>query len=186
MIALAQKKDAIQIAAIHKKEIKQGFLSSLPLAFLEKLYICIIENDFCIVAIENSQVVGFVAGTKNIGKLYSYFLKRYFIYSVIILLPKILNIKKIFETLFYPKKEDIEPELLTIAVKSDFQGKGLARQMFEAFVSEMKKRDVKVFKVLVGEDLKPAISFYESSGFKFVKETQVHKGQKSRIYIYQL
>ncbi len=186
MIALAQKKDAIKIAAIHKKEIKQGFLSSLPLVFLEKLYICVIENDFCIVATENNDVIGFVAGTKNINKLYSYFFKKYFLYSAIILLPKILNIKKIFETLLYPKKDDIEPELLTIAVKNEFQGKGVAKEMFDAFVLEMKKYNVKTFKVLVGEDLKPAINFYERNGFKFLKEIQVHKGQKSRIYIYQL
>ena len=186
MICLAKKEDALDIAKIHKQEIKKGFLSSLPVVFLEKLYLSVIESDFCIIAREGDEVLGFIAGTKDIKKLYSYFLKRYFFYSAFFLLPKIFNIKKIIETLFYPKNEGVKAELLTIAVKKNFQGQGLAKKMFEAFISEMKKRNVRAFKVLVGEELAPAISFYEKSGFKFLEETEVHKGKKSRIYIYNL
>jgi ribosomal protein S18 acetylase RimI-like enzyme len=186
MICLAEKKDALKIAEIHKQEIKMGFLSSLPISFLEKIYLSVIENDFCVVAKENDNVVGFIAGTIDIKKLYSFFSKKYFFYSIMVFLPKILNVKKIIEDIFYIKKEEIRPELLTIAVKENFQGQGIAKKMFEVFVSEMKRRGVKMFKVVVGDELKPAISFYEKNGFEFVKETEVHKGQKSRIYIYHL
>jgi ribosomal protein S18 acetylase RimI-like enzyme len=186
MIYLAEKKDAIQIAKIHKQEIKKGFLSSLPLIFLEKLYMSVIENDFCIVAKEGDDVLGFIAGTKDIKKLYSFFLKKYFFYSIIFLLPKIFDIRKIIETLFYPKGDDVKAELLTIAVKSNFQGRGFAAKMFGAFIEEMRKNNVKLFKVLVGEELLPAISFYEKSGFKFLKEVEVHRGHKSKIYIYNI
>jgi len=186
MICLAQKKDAIEIAKIHKQEIKKGFLSSLPLVFLEKLYLSVIENDFCVVAKEGENVVGFMAGTKNLKKLYSFFIEKNFFYSAVILLPKIFDARKIVETLFYPKDEDIEAELLTVAVKNNFQGKGLASKMFEVFVEEMKRNKVEVFKVLVGAELLPAINFYENSGFKFLKETEVHKGKKSKIYVYNL
>ena len=75
---------------------------------------------------------------------------------------------------------------MTIATKKDFQGRGIAKEMFDFFVLEMKKRRIKTFKVLVGEELRPAISFYEGRGFKFLKEEEVHKGQKSRVYIYEL
>lgn len=186
MIYLAKTKDAIEIARIHKQEIKKGFLSSLPINFLEKLYISIIENDFCFVAKEGGSVVGFIAGTKNINKLYFYFLKKYFFYSLVILLPKIFSLRKITEIIFYPKSEDLSAELLTIAVKKEFRGHGLAKEMFKFFASEMKKRDVEAFKVLVGENLITAINFYEKSGFKFLREAEVHKGNKSRIYIYNL
>lgn len=186
MISLAEKKNAKILAKIHKNEISAGFLSSLPLNFLEKFYVSVIENDFSVIAKENGEITGFIAGTADIGKLYSYFLKRYFFYSAIILLPKIFNLRKIAETLFYPKTEELRAELLTIAVKNEFRGRGLAKHMLEFFVLEMKKRGIKKFKVLVGEDLKPAIRFYEKSGFKFLKQTEVHKGQKSRIYIYEI
>jgi len=186
IFCLSKNTDALSIAKIHKTEISEGFLSSLPVLFLEKLYLSVIINDFCVLAKENNEVVGFIAGTSDIKKLYSYFAKKYFFYSIFLLLPKIFNIKKIFESVFYIKKEEIRPELLTMAVKKDFQGQGVSKKMFEIFVSEMKKRGVKTFKVVVGEQLKPAINFYEKKGFKFLKEIEIHKGQKSRIYIYHL
>jgi ribosomal protein S18 acetylase RimI-like enzyme len=186
MICLAEKKDARKIAEIHKQEIGEGFLASLPLSFLEKIYLSVIENDFCVVDKENNDVVGFIAGTTDIKKLYSFFSKKYFFYSVIIFLPKILDIKKIIEDIFYIKKEEIKPELLTIAVKDDFQRRGIAKKMFDTFVFEMRKRNVEIFKVVVGQDLEPAISFYEKNGFKFFKEVEVHRGKKSRIYTYNL
>lgn len=185
---LAQKKYAKEIARIHKQEIVGGFLSSLPLSFLEKVYICIIENDFCVVAKERGEVLGFIAGTIDIKKLYKYFFRKYFFVSLIMLLPKILNIKKIFETLFYPKKESNLPEaeLLTIAIKKEFKGQGVAGKILEIFILEMRKRNIKEFKVLVGSELNNAIKFYEKSGFKFMKETSVHNNEKSLIYIYDL
>ena len=186
MICLAKKEDALTIAELHKKEIKSGFLSSLPLFFLEKLYLAVIKNDFCIIAKENGEIVGFTAGTADIKKLYSYFFKKHFFYSALILFPKIFSLRKIMETLFYPKKIELKAELLTIAVKKEFQGRGIAMQMFKFFTSEMRKRRIKKFKVLVGGELSPAIRFYEKSGFKFLKQTEVHKGKKSRIYIYEL
>lgn len=185
---LAQKDDAKEIVKIHKQEIAGGFLSSLPAKFLEKLYTCVIENDFCVVAEDNGKVAGFIAGTSDIKKLYSNFIKKYFFVSVFLLLPRIFDIKKIFETLFYPKKENNLPqaELLTIAVKKEFQKQGLAGQMLELFVKEAGKRGLKNFKVLVGSSLLSAIKFYEKNGFKLQKEVQVHGKEKSLIYIYDL
>lgn len=186
IFCLASAKEAAEIAQIHKEEIKKGFLSSLPASFLEKLYICIIKNDFCVLAKEDGEMIGFIAGTVDIKKLYSFFIKKYFIYSVILLLPKILDIRKIIEDIFYIKKEEIKPELLTIAVKADFQGRGVAQKMFEIFVSEMKNGRIKEFKVVVGEDLKPAIRFYEKNGFRFLKNIIIHDSKISKVYTYKI
>lgn len=183
---LAKNNDAREIAKIHKEEIREGFLSSLPLNFLEKLYASVIKNDFCIVAKENNEIAGFIAGTTDIKKLYTYFSKRYFFFSLLVLFPKILNIKKIIEDIFYIKTEEIKPELLTIAVRGRFRGQGTAKKMFELFIPEMKNRGVKTFKVVVGDDLKPAINFYEKSGFVFLRNISVHHNKPSRIYIYNL
>jgi ribosomal protein S18 acetylase RimI-like enzyme len=172
--------------------IKKGFLSSLKLAFSKNLYLSIIESEysFCIVAKENDAVVGFISGVTDINKLYFYFLKKYFFQLVVLILQKIFSIsfiKKVFEILFYPVKEKKLPhaELLTMAVASQFQGQGVAGKMFLEFILEMKKRNVENFKVLVGEELTPAIHFYEGNGFTFLKNTTVHKGKSSRIYTYK-
>ncbi len=190
---LAKKEEARQIAEIHKQEIKKGFLSSLNIFFLTTLYSAIIKStsSFCVVAEEGGRVIGFIAGSKNLKEFYRYFLKRYFIQAIFILLPQVFNLqklRKIFEALFYPQKEkDLpEAELLTIAVKKDYQGQGIAGQMLFKFIVEMKNRKVKIFKVLVGSELEPAVKFYKKNGFEFVKDINVHKNQVSHVYIYDL
>lgn len=186
---LAQKTDARQIAAIHKTEINQGFLSSLPASFLENLYEAMIlsPESFCIVAKEGNEVIGFISGVTSTGAFYQYFLQHYFFTSFLMLLPKVFSsLKKIFETLLYPKKEQSLPraELLTMAVSQKFQGQGIASAMLTEFKDEMKKRNIKECKVLVGTNLAPAIRFYEKSGFVFVKNISVHGSAVSKIYVY--
>ena len=189
--SLAVKEYALKIAMIHKTEISGGFLSSLSLAFLKSFYLALIESPsgFCIVAKEDSEIVGFVSGTTHLNAFYAYFLSRYFLQSFFILLPKLFSsLKRIIETLRYPKKEDSLPkaELLTIAMVSTFQGKGIGGLMPQPFISEMKKRNITVFKVVVGESLPNAIAFYEKNGFEFLKNITIHAKALSRVYAYTI
>ncbi len=188
---LAQKSEARQVAKIHKEEIKKGFLSSLPLPFLATLYQAIIASPggFCVVAKEDERVVGFIAGTVSVKQFYIFFLKRYFFSSLVVLCFRMFRfsqLKKMVETLLYPVKESAVPpaELLTMAVSHTFQGQGVAQAMFKEFVARMKQKNIKEFKVLVGEELLPAIRFYEKSGFAFLKDTSIHDNKKTKIYVY--
>lgn len=190
-ISLANKEDAVAMAAIHKAEIQAGFLSSLSAAFLKNFYIALIESDasFCIVAKEDGKVVGFASGVIRMDKFYRYFLSHYFFQSFFILLPKIFSsLKKILEALLYPVKGGSLPEaeLLVIAIKKEFQGKGVGGLMLGAFVLEMKRKNVAIFKVVVGEGLKNAITFYEKNNFKFVKHISIHGSSPSRVYCYEI
>lgn len=193
-IRLAKQDEARYIAEIHKKEINQGFLSELGEQFLEEFYGSILwpETGFCVVAEKNGQVIGFVAGCADLNRFYKDFFKRHTLQAIKILLPKVFNfrrLRKIIETLLYPaKKEKTVPsaELLTIAIESEFHGQGIADEMFYMFVGEMKKRGIKKFKVLVGESLPRAIRFYEKIGFIFHSKTSIHKGEISRIYIFEI
>jgi len=193
-ICLATKNDALEIAKIHKQEINQGFLSQLGIKFLAKLYEAMIlsKESFVVVAKENNQIIGFISGCVNVKNFYKDFLKNHTFSAIIILLPKFFNfvtIKKIFETLKYSKrKEDNLPEaeLLVIASKREFHGKGIALKTFECFINEMKKREIEQFKVIVGENLSRAIGFYEKMGFNFHSNTNIHKKEPSRIYIYNI
>lgn len=194
-VLLASKKEAHQIAKIHKQEINQGFLSSLGVNFLKVFYQAIVSSpySFIIVAQENDKIIGFVAGCTNIKKFYGYFLKKYFWVASSILLSKIFkfsNLKKIIEVLLYPHKESKnnipDTELLSIAVIQEFHGQQIALKMFEKFVEEIKNKKINVFKVVVGEKLKRAIGFYEKMGFKFHSIINVHKNEPSRVYIYEI
>lgn len=192
-IGLAKKEDALRIAQIHKNEIHLGFLSTLHISFLKNLYEAIILSpySFCVVARDNGAVIGFISGATSIGGLYRYFFKKYFFSSLLPLLKKVGSlsfIKRSIENLLYPVKEsDLPPaELLTMAVDRNFQGKGVASTIFADFLSEMRKRNILTFRALVGEELAPAISFYEKNGFIFKRETMLHDKKVSRVYLYNL
>ncbi|MCP6726782.1 MAG: GNAT family N-acetyltransferase [Patescibacteria group bacterium] len=192
-IALAAKTEVQDIARIHKEEIQTGFLSSLPLAFLQTLYEQIIASDsaFCVIATKEDKVVGFVAGVTNLRSFYLYFLFHALFSAVYILVPTIFSlhrIKNMFESVAYPAKTHDLPtaELLTIAVRKEFQGTGVANKMLKVFIQEMRGKGVKVFKVLVGEMLTPAIKFYEKSGFEYVTHMNVHGDKRSLIYVYSI
>lgn len=193
-IHLANKNDARQIAKIHTREINQGFLSELGEKFLFKLYEAMVTSPtaFIVTAEENNCIVGFISGCTNLDKFYRDFYKKYAINAFLVLIPKIFKpstLKKIFETLRYPKREEKslpEAELLTIAVLKEFHGQGTAQKMFEIFLREMGKRKIKQFKVAVGENLSRAVGFYEKVGFKSHSNITIHQNNLSRIYIYTI
>jgi ribosomal protein S18 acetylase RimI-like enzyme len=190
----ATRKDARSIAGIHKQEITHGFLSTLPIVFLQKLYEAIITSSggVCVVAKEKEEVVGFIAGTADIARLYRYFFLHYWFVSAVLLCNKLFQwrtVQKIWEVLRYPDKKTgqlPQAELLTIALSAKFQGKGVAGHMFELFTNEMKQHNIRQFKVLVGEELPYALRFYEKSGFRFHGTATVHGTEASRIYLYDV
>jgi len=190
-IALAQKYDALQIAAIHKQEIGSGFLSSLPLPFLQILYGAMIVSpwSFCVVAKDKERVVGFASGVTDVKAFYRYFLAHHFFVSLVILVPTIFSsLKKILETLLYPQKGRVLPkaELLVIAITKEFQGRGVGRLLLEGIVERFRQHNIKVFKLIVGEHLKQAIRFYEKNGFVFLTEIMVHGDHVSKVYQYDI
>ncbi|HDY69138.1 MAG TPA: GNAT family N-acetyltransferase [Candidatus Scalindua sp.] len=184
--------DIDHVASLHREYINTGFLSSLGSPFLKLIYQSMVNsnNAFCIVAIEKKNIIGFVSGAIDIGGFYKDFLRRNFIKASTILLPKILNFqfaKKIIETLLYPARKEQnlpEAELLSIVVDKNYRGKGIARKLFEKLEEEFKTRSVNRFKVIVGSKLISARRFYEKMGGILHSEVEVHKGEKSNIYIY--
>ncbi|MDP2641185.1 MAG: GNAT family N-acetyltransferase [Candidatus Yanofskybacteria bacterium] len=191
-IRLGTKQDARQIAELHKHEIASGFLASLPVRFLAELYkgIMAFPGGFCVVAAEDEEVIGFVAGITNVKSFYKYFLTHAF-HAGVFLLPLIIHvgsIKRIIENLFYPVKTENLPqaELLSIAVKHTYQGKGIAPQMFPSFLEEMRERNVGSFKLVVGQELAHAIRLYEKLGFRFARSIVIHGGEQSKVYIYDI
>ncbi len=182
-----------KIAFLHREYIKTGFLSSLGLPFLTLMYHTMgnSNNAFCVVAKDNNKIIGFSSGTISVGTFYKDFLKRNFIRASMILLPKFFNVrfpKKMFETLFYPAmKEQSLPrsELLSIVVDKNYRGRGIAQELFRKLEEEFRSRNIKEFKVVVGSKLITACKFYEKMGGFFSTEIEVHKGEKSRVYVWQ-
>lgn len=77
-------------------------------------------------------------------------------------------------------------ELLSIVVEEAYRGEGISQRLFNKLVEEFEKYDIDRFKVVVGSNLLPACKFYEKMGGIFHSEIEVHKGEKSRVYVWRI
>jgi len=179
------------IAALHIQSINTGFISSLGIDFVTALYEAIARNksSFGFVTEEENSVLGFVAFTTNLNKLYKSIILKRGLRLTLLLTGKMFSlqtIKKIFETLFYPsrlKKTDLpKAELLSIVVADESRGKGLGGQLLQKGLAECAKRGIEKVKVLVGADNKPANKLYLKCGFELVRQIDSH-GVVSNIYV---
>jgi ribosomal protein S18 acetylase RimI-like enzyme len=178
-------------AKLHIEDISTGFISSLGTDFVTALYEAIAKNksSFGFVAEASDKVLGFVAFTTNINKLYKLVILKKGWWFAFLLAGKMFSlkrIKKMFETLFYPgriKKMNLpSAELLSIVVANESQGKGLGLQLLQKGLAECAKRGIDKVKVLVGVDNKLANKLYLKCGFKLVRQIDSH-GVVSNIYV---
>ncbi|MFA6174998.1 MAG: GNAT family N-acetyltransferase [Phycisphaerae bacterium] len=186
--------NASQVARLHIKGIPTGFISSLGQEFVSALYEAIAEdkNSFGFVAVEDDKVLGFVAFSINLSRLYKYVaLKKGFRFAFV-LANRMLSlrvIKKVWDNLFYPakmKKMDLpDAELLSIAVAPEGRGRGIAKQLVDAGFEECRKRKIEKVKVLVAADNEVANKLYKKCGFEFKIQIDSHS-VSSNIYVRDL
>jgi len=182
-----------QVAALHIQCISTGFISSMGIDFVTSLYDAIVKSksSLGVVAVRNEKVIGFVAFTTNLNKLYKSIIRRKGLKFALLLAGNVLSlrrIKKIFETLFYPariKKMNLPAaELLSIAVGPEERGKGLAGKLIEKGFQHCRKTGIEKIKVLIGADNKAGNKLYLKFGFKLIGQI-VNHGVLSNIYIAQ-
>jgi len=188
------KNHSLQVASLHISGIPTGFISSLGREFVAALYEAIAEdkNSFGFVAIEEDKVLGFVAFSTNLSKLYKYVAFKKGFKFAFVLSKRMLSlwvIRKVWDNLFYPskmKKMDLpDAELLSIAVASDGRGRGIAKQLADAGFEECRKRGIDNVKVLVAADNEAANKLYKKCGFEFKIQIESH-GVLSNVYIKDL
>jgi ribosomal protein S18 acetylase RimI-like enzyme len=159
--------------------------------FVTSLYDAIVKSksSLGVVAVRNEKVIGFVAFTTNLNKLYKSIIRRKGLKFALILAGNVLSlrrIKKIFETLSYPariKKMNLpSAELLSIAVAPEERRKGLAGQLIEKGLRLYRKTGVDKVKVLIGADNKAGNKLYLKTGFELIGQI-VNHGVLSNIYV---
>jgi len=182
-----------QVAALHIRCISTGFVSSMGIDFVTSLYEAIVKSksSFGVVAVKKEKVLGFVAFTTNLNKLYKSVVWRKGLKFALLLAGNMWSrkrVKKIFETLFYPartKKMNLPPaELLSIAVGPEERRKGLAAKLIEKGFQHCRKTGVDKVKVLIGADNKAGNKLYLKFGFELVGQI-VNHGVLSNIYVAQ-
>ena len=184
--------DYREVARLHCDYINQGFLASLGVPFLTLLYEAIDKDSESVLLVERMdlKVVGFVTGTRGLGRIYKQLLLKplRLIYSLKSCLLSPSKMYKIIEVLLISKDINIladlpKQELLSIAVNPAYQGRGHAENLFKALCIHFREEGARNFKIVVGSSLVRAHAFYIKMGCVSVKEIQVHKGADSVVYI---
>lgn len=194
MIRRMERKDSKECAHLHYCSIENSFLSEFGSFFLERLYEGLVKSRNCTgyVYIENSEVLGFIVGSRNMDKfLRNLILRKFFVLAPFVffrLLTKPYLVKNVFETFFYSGKStigNVKAELVSIAVKEDRIGKGIGTTLFNELVNSFRKGNIYEFKVIVGKDIVNANKFYKALGFDFVFTFNMY-GKDINLYTYSL
>jgi ribosomal protein S18 acetylase RimI-like enzyme len=189
MLSPLTKKDIPQVVRIHITQLP-GFLSQLGEGFLQKYYIYSmnIPEVFTILEKKNGEILGLATGATSTEKLHIKIISHdYFGFGIEILKYFITHPKgilKIVKTISYPGLTENIPELLTIAVKSDHQKKGIGIRLFMEIAQNMKKKGSKKFLISVYDRL-PANGFYKKIGCRFFKSF-IFLGEKMNYYEYTI
>jgi ribosomal protein S18 acetylase RimI-like enzyme len=84
------------------------------------------------------------------------------------------KLKKFLETKNYTeKKDEIEAELLSIAVDLNYRGQGVAKKLYLELCKYFSNKGVTKFKIIVGENLREAQKFYIKMGAKKNKRNRI-------------
>ena len=181
------------VALLHTENISSGFISSLGPSFSRQLYrgIAGCSSAFCLVALEDNQVLGFIAGAESVGKLYKFVLLRRGLLMSVCLIRFVFSlrtIKRIVQTLLYPSRtsEEYPPaEVLSVAVAPDARRKGIAGELMQSAMEEFSSRGIDKVRVAVAADNKPANQYYIKEDFQKAGLYDSH-GVQTNIYIRSL
>ncbi len=176
------------LATLHRQEIETSFLSKLGDPFLELLYRSMIESDgtICLAALDQGELAGFVCGCENTAHFYKEFLRRHFFSAFIRAVPAVFRrgtVKGVYESLRYAGSLSAHPaELVSIVVRDDWRGSGLAAGLLKELAIEFERRGVTDFKVVAGSNLATANAFYRKMGLSAIGTIEVHAGVVSHVY----
>lgn len=188
MIEKLEQRDIDQLVRLYRRELP-GFLSDLGDDFLKRFYQASlsIPKMYTIVEKQNEQIIGFATFVTSVKELYfrtisqdilgfAWIFLRYFITHI----DKTI---KVLQAFTYPGfREDI-PELLTIVVDKNHQGKGIGRKLFSRVSEELAKKGVKEFKISTYACMR-ANGFYKKIGCKFDRSFNF-LSEKMNYYIYK-
>jgi glycosyltransferase involved in cell wall biosynthesis/GNAT superfamily N-acetyltransferase len=185
----ATQRDAAVIARLHADSIDTGFLRTLGVGFLRRLYSAMLDYDGAtiLVATDPYGPVAFVAGVNEVGAFYRHFATSKGFGAGISAAPRLIrpsSWRKVWETATYDgDHQETGAELLSMAVAGPYRGRGLGRSLSKKLLDELAGTGISRVKVVVGADNAPARNVYESVGFIERDAIEVHKGERSVVLV---
>ncbi len=180
--------DAPALARMHRAAIGTGFLPTLGLRFMRRLYRALIDHHDAVVLVldDSGHTVGFVAGVRDVGAFYRRFVRRHGIPAGVSAIPSLLRpstLRRAWETLRYEGVGgNVPAELLSMAVDAERRGRGLGYRLGIAFLEAL---DAERVRVVVGADNAVAAGAYRKMGFVDAGELEVHAGERSLVLVWQ-
>ena len=185
----ASAADVDRVAQLHAARINEGFLTSLGVPFLHRLYRRVLRapDAFIIVEEGEHEIVGFVAGVADLGALYRRFMIRDGALGALRAAPRLVRaIPRVLETMRYPTTTADLPdaEILAVAVAGDHEGRGIGRQLVDAATTSFRNRGIDTAKVVTTADNPAALAMYRACGFVSKAEVEVHAGRESEVLVW--
>ena len=180
--------DAAAAARLHASRIGDGFLSFLGPSFLARLYrrITRTPSAFLLVADASGDVVGFIAGSADVGALYRSFVMRDGIVAGLAAAPRLIRgWRLVMETLGHGSAGGTGTgrgtELLAVAVHPGHEGRGIGASLVGAFLDQVSASGATAAYVVVAADNDGAIGLYARAGFVAGEAFELHAGTRSLL-----
>ena len=183
--------DVPDVVSVHLQAFPGFFLSFLGRRFLTELYRAILadQNGIALVAVAETAVIGFVAGSANSSGFYRRVARRLWwrfgFASVSALLRRPAIIRRLLRALIAPPGSGAEGALLmSLAVDPRVQRSGAGRLLTNAFVEAAARRGAKAVVLTTDRfDNDPVNAFYVSQAFQLVRSYTTPEGRAMNEYI---
>jgi glycosyltransferase involved in cell wall biosynthesis/ribosomal protein S18 acetylase RimI-like enzyme len=187
----AARGDAREMARLHRQSMPTAFLPALGERFLGRLYRALAEDPeaVALVADDGSRVLGFAAAVPSVRAFYKRFLVRHGAAAAMLAAPRLVRpqvLRRAIETATYGGDGTAvlpDAELLSIAVSSSEQGRGVGRRLADGVIAALAAAGTWELKVVVGADNERANRFYEGLGFLPGGTIAVHRGADSNVWV---
>lgn len=181
-----------QVARLHIAAIDQGFLPQLGERFLAHLYHAIDHSDASVLITrhdEQGRLAGFISGGGGMRPILRCMLRRWplVLWSLV---PALTSVRTVGGIVELARRSGSAPdgdypanELFSIAVAPDARQSGHARWLYGRLEEHFRAQGVGAFRIVVGEQLVAAHHFYRRMGAEPVGTVEVHRGERSVVYL---
>lgn len=195
-ISLATLSELGSVAGVHLSTFEGFFLESLGPRFLEELYRGFIldPSGLCLVAVEDSRVVGFVAGTTQPEQFFRRLLRRRWYAFVLagatsFALHPIRVGKKFLSALRYRGEKPVgipsAALLSSIGVTPSRKGIGIGKLLITAFCERVKASGTPIIVLSTDRDKNDAVNqFYLTNGFRLHSSYLKERSRWMNLYMH--
>ncbi|MEW5804097.1 MAG: GNAT family N-acetyltransferase [bacterium] len=185
--------DLPQVVDIHIKSFPNFFLTFLGKDFLLLLYkgICNEPDGIILGAFLDDQIEGFIAGVTNQCGFYKRLIKRQKWAFAFASLKALLRCPRIAPRLLRALRKPSEAQqasaeacLMSIAVRPEYEGKGIGRQLVEAFNQELINRGISSVCLTTDKNHNDRVNqFYQKLGFCLSRSYVTPEGRAMNEYL---